>query len=198
MRGAPHSGFSRPIRRINTRTSWGTCGRPRCRRRDFHERKAHSVPANDGVRLDDDDDVQAARPQTIEPDPEEPVDPGQPGPGRPLALEHRNLMAKGNEFELQRGPVSKARKEGGEQQRENRRHPPILSASISNRRVSAPDGINGRDRPTRATHRPLPRSWHRCGRRTGSSTPSRPSPDPRRCSPISAATPTASRSPTAG
>ncbi len=34
-------------------------------------------------------DIQAARPQTIEPDPEEPVDPGQPGPGRPFALEHR-------------------------------------------------------------------------------------------------------------
>ena len=82
-----------------------------------------------------DDDVQAARPQTIEPDPEEPVDPGQPGPGRPFALENQQLMAKGNEFELQRGPVSKAWEDGGEQQREDRMHPLTLSASTPNRVV---------------------------------------------------------------
>ncbi len=68
-----------------------------------------------------DDDVQAARPQRIEPDPDpdpdEPVDAGQPGLGRPFALEHQQLMAKGNEFELQRGPASKAWEDGGEQQR---------------------------------------------------------------------------------
>ena len=46
--------------------------------------------------------------------------------------------------------------------------------------------------------RPSPLSSHRSGRRTGSSTPSRPSPDPKRCSPISLATPTASPSRTAG
>jgi len=70
--------------------------------------KASSVPANDGVRLDHDDDVQAARPQMIEPDPEIPVEPVQPRTGCPFALEHQQLMAKRNEFELQRGPVSKA------------------------------------------------------------------------------------------
>ncbi len=71
--------------------------KPRTRRAD-----APGVSAtrgqDDGVRLDHDDDVQAARPQTIEPDPEEPVDAGQPGLGRPFALEHQQLMAKGNEF----------------------------------------------------------------------------------------------------
>ena len=45
--------------------------------------------------------------------------------------------------------------------------------------------------------RPSPRISRRCGGRTGSSTPSRPSPGPRRCSPISPATPTASPSRTA-
>ncbi len=95
--------------------------------------KTLAVPANYGLRFDDDDGVHATGPQAIEPDPEEPVDPGQPGPGRPYALEHRQLMAKGNEFELQRGPVSKAREDGGEQQREDRMHPLTLSASTPNR-----------------------------------------------------------------
>ena len=40
-----------------------------------------------------------------------PVDPGHPQPGRPPALVHLKLKAKSNEFELQRGPVQKARKE---------------------------------------------------------------------------------------
>jgi hypothetical protein len=95
--------------------------------------KTSAVPANDGLRFDDDDGIHATGPQAIEPDPEEPVDPAQPGPGRPFALEHQELMAKGNEFELQRGPVSKAWEDGGEQQREDRRHPLTLSASTPSR-----------------------------------------------------------------
>src|SRR5467141_1134525 len=46
--------------------------------------------------------------------------------------------------------------------------------------------------------RPSPRTSRRSGGRTGSSTPSRPSPGPKRGSPISPATPTASPSRTAG
>jgi hypothetical protein len=49
-----------------------------------------------------------------------------------------------------------------------------------------------------ATEQPSPPTWRRCGGRTGSSTPSRPLPVPRRCSPISPVTPTASPSQTAG
>ncbi len=71
--------------------------------------------SDDGLRFDDDDDTHATGPQTIEPDPEEPVDPAQPGPGRRFALEHRQRMAEGHEFEVQRGPVSKAWEDGGEQ-----------------------------------------------------------------------------------
>ena len=48
-----------------------------------------------------------------------------------------------------------------------------------------------------ATPTPSPPSSRRSGRSGGSSTPRGPSPDRRRCSPISRATPTASRSPTA-
>ena len=46
--------------------------------------------------------------------------------------------------------------------------------------------------------RPSPLISRRCGGRTGSSTPSRPSPGQKRCLPISPATPTASPSRTAG
>ena len=42
-----------------------------------------------------------------------------------------------------------------------------------------------------------PPAWHRCGERSGLSIPKSPSPDPRRCSPISRATLIASPSPTA-
>jgi hypothetical protein len=52
--------------------------------------------------------------------------------------------------------------------------------------------------PASATAAPLLPSWHRFEGRTGSSTPSHPSPDPRPCWHTCPATPTASRSPTAG
>ena len=63
----------------------------------------------------------------------EPVDAGQPEPGRPFALEHRNLVAKRNEFELQRGPVSKAWEDGGKQQSEKWAQPMAFSAEALNR-----------------------------------------------------------------
>ncbi len=55
-----------------------------------------------------------------------------------------------------------------------------------------------RDRGPAVVTRPSPRISRRCGERTGSSTPSRPSPGRKRCSPISPTTPIASPSPTAG
>ena len=51
--------------------------------------------------------------------------------------------------------------------------------------------------PASATSAPSLLSWHRFEGRTGSSTPSHPSPDRRRCWPTCRATPTASPSPTA-
>ena len=51
----------------------------------------------------------------------------------PFALEYRNLMAKRNEFESQRGPVSKACEDDRSQKSEDRMHPLTLSASTPNR-----------------------------------------------------------------
>ena len=107
-RRAPKRVFSVHCR-INTLSARSACGRPPRQGISMSRTKeAQSVPANDGVRLDDDDDVEAGGPQTIETDPEQPVDPRQQRPGSPVALEHRNLMAKGNEFKLQRGQVLEA------------------------------------------------------------------------------------------
>ena len=55
-----------------------------------------------------------------------------------------------------------------------------------------------RARSARRARAPSPPTARRCAGSTGSSTPSRPSAAPSRCWPISAATPTASPSPTAG
>ncbi len=100
----PHSGFSRLNRRINSLTYRGTCGRPVVAAWIFKSKTAERlVGANDdGVRLDHDDAVQAARPQMIEPDPNILVEPVQPRSGRPIALEHQQLMAKSNELEIAR------------------------------------------------------------------------------------------------
>ncbi len=65
--------------------------------------------------------------------PEEPVEAGQLGSGRPLALEYRKLVAKRNEFELQCGLVSKAWEYGRSQKSEDRMHPLTLSASTPDR-----------------------------------------------------------------
>ena len=74
----------------------------------------------------------------------------------------------------------------------------LFLAGARRRPRGGPAGVLRRDRgPARPTS-PSPPISRRCGGRTGSSTPSRPLPGPRRCSPISPATPTASPSRTAG
>ena len=67
IRGAPHSGFSRLIRRISARISESILGRPPTWR-DFQPVGAEtaSVPADHGLRLDDDDGVQERRVQSIQ------------------------------------------------------------------------------------------------------------------------------------
>jgi hypothetical protein len=49
---------------------------------------------DDGGRLDHDHRVQAARPYSVEPDPEQAVDRDQVGPTRPLATKNVQLITK--------------------------------------------------------------------------------------------------------
>ena len=76
--------------------------------------------------------------------------------------------------------------------------PAALPGRARRRPRGGPAGVLRRDRGPARAARPSPPISRRCGGRTGSSTPSRPSPGPRRCSPISPATPIASPSRTAG
>src|SRR4030081_176943 len=59
MRGAPQSGFSTLIRRINTRSSVSICGRPPCGR-DFQRvaAKGGLVPTHERLGPDDCEDLQ--------------------------------------------------------------------------------------------------------------------------------------------
>jgi hypothetical protein len=52
------------------------------------------VPLDDGCRLDQNHRVQTARPQTVEPDPEQAVDGEQPRPTRPLAAKNVQLVTE--------------------------------------------------------------------------------------------------------
>ncbi len=72
--------------------------------------KTFLVPSNHGCRLHDGQGIQAAGPQTIEPDPKYPVEGCEPRPLVLLSLKDGQLVAQGEDFELELGtgpkPVS--------------------------------------------------------------------------------------------
>ena len=76
------------------------------------------MPLDDRCRLDQDHGAQAARPEPVEPDPEEAIDREEPRTAAPLSLENHQLMAQGDDLQLQGGAAAKAtaeqRPEGGE------------------------------------------------------------------------------------
>ena len=76
--------------------------------------------------------------------------------------------------------------------------PAALPGRARRRPRGGPAGVLRRNRRPAPIAEPSPPTLRRCGGRTGSSMPSRPSPGPRRCLPISPVTPTASPSQTAG
>ena len=76
--------------------------------------------------------------------------------------------------------------------------PPAVPRKAAGRLRCRQAGVLRRARPARRRRRLRPLVWPNCGGSNGSSMPSGPSPALRRCWPISAATRTASRSPTAG
>jgi len=54
--------------------------------------EALTMPLDDGGRLDQHHHLQTTRLQSVEPNPEQPVDREQPGPTRPLATKNAQLM----------------------------------------------------------------------------------------------------------
>ncbi len=73
--------------------------------------KTFPVPANHGFRLHDGQGIQTAGPQTIEPDPKYPVEGCQPRPPVLLSLKDGQLVAQGEnlELELGTGPKTESR-----------------------------------------------------------------------------------------
>ena len=61
------------------------------------------MPADDRLGLDDDQGLKAARPQTVEPDPEGPVKGNQPRWSPPLTMKNRELVAEGPVLKLEPG-----------------------------------------------------------------------------------------------
>src|SRR5262249_39523197 len=120
IRGAPHNGFSRCIRRMRARTvcrngrSADAAG-PRLPRPEHPETRA--MPGNNGVRLDDHQRRSPSRPDPREPYPEEPVGRCQP---RSLhePLQDAQLVTECQDLKLQSRAAAEhqdnGREEGGE------------------------------------------------------------------------------------
>src|ERR1017187_1172915 len=78
MRGAPQSGFSRLIFRINLRISFDAGGRARCPRGTFpipKQAKTSAVPRDDGFGIDDAQSRAPSVPNSTKPSPQEPFAP---------------------------------------------------------------------------------------------------------------------------
>ena len=76
IRGAPHNGFSRDIRRISPRNSLDTGGSsrlPPSRLPGPETSEALSMPADNRLRLDDHQDIPPTRPQPRQDDPEKAI-----------------------------------------------------------------------------------------------------------------------------
>ncbi len=128
MRGAPHGGVGlvhltdelsdfvgdrRPARRIRSALPTPV------------EAETLPVPAEDGLRLDEDESATPSGPELGEPDPHESIGgPKQDAPSRALALEDEELMAQSEHLGLECGPPAEhgsERCESGQKGRNHRR-----------------------------------------------------------------------------
>ena len=71
------------------------------------------MPAHQGVRLEHGKCVETARPEAVEPDPEEALLASTLDPFRLSACDHRQLLAKRKDFEVEFGPASEKADDGG-------------------------------------------------------------------------------------
>jgi hypothetical protein len=66
------------------------------------------VPLDDGGRLDQHHHLQTARPQSVEPDPEQAVDRDQSEPTRPLVTKNVQLVTEGKVLQAQNHPTTES------------------------------------------------------------------------------------------
>ena len=88
------------------------------------------MPAHDGVGRDDLDGVSPVRPDPREHDPQEAIGATETRAPRRLALEDGELMAKGENLDLEFETRSNGGAEGGEQGNEQRGHAAADSISL--------------------------------------------------------------------
>jgi hypothetical protein len=92
------------------------------------------VPADDSLRLDDDEDLGPAGPTTAQPGPEKSVQPVQDGP-RPFALKHRDLLSEGEDLKSSITAAARENSERGKKSEEGLQHEPystLLYSLLSN------------------------------------------------------------------
>jgi hypothetical protein len=71
------------------------------------------MPMTDGRRLDQDHDLETARPEPVKPNPEQEVAGAKTQPAWALASEYTQLMAEGDDLRFQRGSATKAEGQHG-------------------------------------------------------------------------------------
>ena len=97
------------------------------------------MPSEHRLRLDDHHRPETAGPEAEKQDPEASVHGGQADSGSLAALKNLQLMTEGEDFQLERGAVSEARKDSVEEASEDCTH--TLNAKVA--RLETP-GILGR------------------------------------------------------
>ena len=97
--------------------------------------KALAVPLDHSGSLHQRHCFEATRPHPVEPHPDQPIDGAQPQTARPLSIEDRNLMTKGDELEFQFRPTAKPTGQPGKQRRDECEH----AGDITDRSPNSPD-----------------------------------------------------------
>ena len=88
------------------------------------------MPSHHGIRLDDDNRIEAAGPNAIEHGPKCPIPRRQADPAAVLTAQRLQLMAQSHDFELQGSPVPEAREQALGEGAEKSDHAPTLRTSI--------------------------------------------------------------------
>jgi hypothetical protein len=109
--------------------SWGSCGNPVAARfpRPI-ETEPPLVPADQGVRAEDDERGSALGPDTIQPHPEETLATARPEPSAISCGDHRTLLTKAQDFQVQEASAPDKSGHRREHREEERLHPKDATA----------------------------------------------------------------------
>jgi hypothetical protein len=102
------------------------------------------VPLDDSGRLNQHHRLQTARPQSVEPDPEQAIDRDQSEPTRPLATQNVQLVTEGEVLQFQNHPMTESTTETME--RMSLSMPATLRRPIRNSRLFTAFGVFGSHR----------------------------------------------------